>query len=329
MTDAPPSALDQGEHDVGGVFKNWWTGLHDAVSPPPSATPAAPATPASSAQQTVNNLHRVQTVISSAIGVVGLLKNAIDVGFAELTAPIAALFPAIPAATLGMPYLGIPHTHTHPPSLIPPAPPIPLPSIGTIMFGTNVRVLLNSMPAARAGDLGLAPTCGGLAPFFEINTGSSSVFIGGARAARMLDFCKVCTPAPGEAAPAAKFFSEFMQVAGFATATAGMAADIADEAVQDDAAMSAAKGLAAAMTAAQMANDAIRMAMAAMMGTDPGMPCTGNILMGQPTVMIGGFPMINIPNPVDILLGKLGRLKGSEEPEEPEEEGDEGAGGGC
>jgi uncharacterized Zn-binding protein involved in type VI secretion len=311
------------------VFTTWWSGLHDAVSPPPPPPGSPPAAPVPDAQQTVNNLHRVQTVISSAVGVVGLLKNAIDVGFAELTAPIAALFPAIPAATLAMPYLGVPHTHTHPPSLIPPAPPVPLPSIGVITFGPTLRVLINSMPAARAGDLGLAPTCGGLAPFFEITTGSSNVFIGGARAARVLDICKVCTPAPGEAAPAAKFFSEFMKVAGFATTATGMAADIADEAVQDDGAMAAAKGLAAAMAALQMANDAIRMAMSEMMGKDPGMPCMGAVMMGHPNVMIGGFPMINIPNPVDILLGKLGRLKAGEEAEEPEEEAAAGAGGGC
>jgi uncharacterized Zn-binding protein involved in type VI secretion len=206
---------------------------------------------------------------------------------------------------------------------------VPLPSIGTILFGTCVRVMLNGMPAARAGDLGLAPTCGGFAPYFEINTGSSNVFIGGARAARIGDFCKVCTPAPGEATAAAKFFSEFMTVAGFAVAGMDMATDIAEEAVDDDAAQAAAKGLAAAMMAAQIANDAIRLAIAAMMGTDPGTPNMGAVMMGQPTVMIGGFPMVNIPNPVDILMGKLGRLKGKTEPEEGEEEGSMGGKGAC
>ena len=318
MTADPEGALVQGAKDTGHVFTNWWTGLHDAISPPAPAPGSSPAPPASKAQQAVQTLRRVQTVVASAVGAIGLLKNAIDIGFAELTAPLAALFPSLPAATLTMPYLGVPHTHVHPPSLIPPAPPVPLPSIGTIMFGTCVRVPINGLPAARAGDLGLAPTCGGFAPFFEIVTGSSNVFIGGARAARIGDFCKVCTPAPEAASGAAKFFSTAMVAAGFIVSGLDAAADVGEASVDDDAAQSSAKALAATMTALQMANDAIRLAMAAMMGTDPGMPNQGAILMGHPNVLIGGFPMINIPNPIDILMNKLGRLTGKAEDEEGE-----------
>ena len=316
MTGDPEGALVQGAKDTGHVFTNWWTGLHDAISPPGPAPGSPPAPPASKAQQAVQTLRRVQTVVASAVGAVGLLKNAMDVGFAELTAPLAALFPSLPAATLTMPYLGVPHTHVHPPSLIPPAPPVPLPSIGTIMFGTCVRVPINGLPAARAGDLGLAPTCGGFAPFFEIVTGSSNMFIGGARAARIGDFCKVCTPAPEAASAAAKFFSTAMVAAGFVVSGLDVAADIGEASVDDDAAQASAKALAATMTALQMANDAIRLAMAAMMGTDPGMPNQGAVLMGHPNVLIGGFPMINIPNPIDILMSKLGRLTGKAEDEE-------------
>jgi uncharacterized Zn-binding protein involved in type VI secretion len=259
--------------------------------------------------------------------VIGLLKGALDTGFAELTSGIAAMLPSLPAATLSMPYLGVPHTHTHPPSLIPPAPPVPLPSIGTILFGCHVKTLINSIPAARAGDLGIAPTCGGLFPYFEITTGSSNVFIGGMRAARMGDFCKVCIPTPAEASAAVQAFAAFQQYAGVVVGALGIAADVMEEAVTDDAAMAAAKGLSAAMNAAQMASDAIRMAIAQLMGKDPGMPNQGNVLMGHPNVLIGGFPMVNIPNPVDVLLGKLSALKGKVEDEEGE--GGVGAKGPC
>ncbi len=263
------------------------------------------------------------------------VQSAMDTGFAELTQPLAAMLPALPAATLGMPYLGVPHTHTHPPSLIPPAPPVPLPSIGTILFGCHVRTLINGIPAARAGDLGLAPTCGGFTPFFEIVTGSSNVFIGGIRAARIGDFCKVCVvpdPAPS-AIPAGKFMAavgaaargagEVIGLAGQLTPFLSIAADEMEavEAVDDDAAMAAAKALSAAMQAAELVANAAKEAMAALMGKDPGMPTLGNVLMGQPNVLIGGFPMINIPNPAHALLSKLSRYRGSVRPE-----GGEGAG---
>jgi uncharacterized Zn-binding protein involved in type VI secretion len=326
-SDQPPGLLRTAAHDVGAGFSNWWTGLSNAVSPPPPAPGTPPAPPPTSGQQAAQTVRRIQTVAASALGAIGLLKGALDTGFAELTSGIAAMFPSLPAATLTMPYLGVPHTHTHPPSLIPPAPPVPLPSIGTIMFGTFQRVTINSIPSARAGDLGIAPTCGGLFPYFEITTGSSNVFIGGVRAARMGDFCKVCIPAPAEATGAVKAFAAFQQYAGFVVGALGIAADVTEAAVDDDAAMASAKALSAAMNAAQMASDAIRMAIAQLMGKDPGMPNQGAVLMGHPNVLIGGFPMVNIPNPVDMLLGKLSGLKGKEDEEEAE--GGVGAGGGC
>ena len=95
----------------------------------------------------------------------------------------------------------------------------------------------------------------------------------------------------------------------------------------DDAAIASAKAMSAAMNAAQMASDAIRMAIAALMGKDPGMPNQGAVVMGHPNVLIGGFPMVNIPNPVDVLLGKLAALKGKVK--KNEEEGGVGAKGPC
>jgi hypothetical protein len=65
------------------------------------------------------------------------------------------------------------------------------------------------------------------------------------------------------------------------------------------------------MNAAQMAADLAAKAMTKMMGKDPGIPpaSIGAVTLGMPTVLIGGFPMVNIPNPVDLLLGKLARYK--------------------
>src|SRR5690606_28552727 len=101
----------------------------------------------------------------------------------------------LPTATLGAPHLAPLHAHAHPPSLVPPAPPVPLPSIGMVMAACPVTVLVSGLPAARAGDVGLAPACGGLAPAFEVYAGSSQVFIGGSRAARILDITRHCNPA--------------------------------------------------------------------------------------------------------------------------------------
>src|SRR5262249_5598230 len=103
---------------------------------------------------------------------------------------IAKLFPPLPAATLAMPHLGIPHLHDHPPAL-----PIPLPSFGLLALAGSASVLINGIPAARAGGIGIAITCGTFSPPFQVVTGSSKVFIGGARAARMLDITMHCQPA--------------------------------------------------------------------------------------------------------------------------------------
>jgi hypothetical protein len=113
-------------------------------------------------------------------------------------------------------------------------------------------------------------------------------------------------------------------VAGMVAGLAGIVADAAEAAVDDDAAMASAKALAASMGAAQMAADAVAMALSQTMGIDPGiLPSTGALLVGHPTVLIGGFPMVDIPNPVDILLSKLSRFKGKSPKEEEEPESEE------
>jgi uncharacterized Zn-binding protein involved in type VI secretion len=214
-----------------------------------------------------------------------LYTNLVETGVAVATNAIAAMLPSFPAAQLGSLYVGAPHAHAHPPSLIPPAPPVPLPSMGAITLGTCVRVLVGGMPAARVGDLGMAPTCGGLAPYFTVFLGSSKVFFGGARAARMTDMCTVCSPGSPRS----------MSVLSLALATKGVIDDMAaaDKTAETDAAMGAAQALGAAMTAAQTAADAIAAVMTSLMGSDPAIPpkLPGFIMLGAPTVLVAGVPM--------------------------------------
>jgi hypothetical protein len=54
-------------------------------------------------------------------------------------------------------------------------------------------VLINNMPAARCGDMGLGVWCGGYFPMYEVFLGSSNVWIEGNRAARVgVDITKHC-----------------------------------------------------------------------------------------------------------------------------------------
>jgi RHS repeat-associated protein len=229
--------------------------VNATVAPFESAPPPGQGTATTIAQK-----------VGGALALVGAPAKIIDTAFAELTAPIAAMFPAMPAVTLGAMHVGPPHGHTHPPSLIPPAPtPIPLPSLGPVMGAGSITVLIGGMPAARAGDIGISVTCGSLAPPFEISTGSSNVFIGGARAARVMDITKHCNPA------AEGPFAIAMGVAG---AVVGAVAAPNTYAL------------------AQAAADAATLAMKLLCGKDPGIPPGMGALVGPPVpnVLIGGFP---------------------------------------
>lgn len=107
-------------------------------------------------------------------------------------------FPALPAVRVLDLDVGLPHAHGHPPNLTPPNPvPVPLPSTGPVLpipyVSGAATVLINGMPAGRCGDMGAAVWCGGFFPFFEIFLGSSSVWIEGARGARVgIDITKHC-----------------------------------------------------------------------------------------------------------------------------------------
>lgn len=247
-------------------------------------------------------------VMQQGIGAVMATLNApIDAfnhGFAHATASLAKAWPALPAATLQSPALGLPHAHAPLPTLTP--------VIGTVLAGCCMSVMIGGYPAARVGDMGINPTCLGLpVPGFEIFTGSSKVFIGGARAARMFDITKHCwPPAPrwrpnAAAAPvvrAANTAMKGMLVAGMSAQALGVAADAADSLIRDPA-LASAYALSAQTGAAQLAMDAAALVFAAMLGKNPciGSP-TGAITYGTPNVLIGGFP---VPSGLATLLRKL------------------------
>lgn len=289
-----------------------------------SSAASPPAHPPNAALQ-------LSDAIGTVVGVPMKGLNLLNEGFAKATNFIADALPAFPAATLLSVAIGMPHAHVaHPPSGPPPVPPTPLPPIGPVMFGTCVQVLINGKPAARCGDLGLNPTCCGLPPIFEVFTGSSNVFIGGRRAARVLDITYHCKPTPPEgseergAAAALAVAMKTAMIAGLVAqvaAVAGTAVEAGDP--TNSPAMSAALGMSSAMMAAQMASDLVAMAMGALMGKDPCVPpgTLGAITLNvSPDVLIGGFPMPSWMSVAQGLLKLIGGLRRGEE-------GDEGKSG--
>jgi uncharacterized Zn-binding protein involved in type VI secretion len=251
-----------------------------------------------------NPARRVEQVAGGILAAVNMPVELLNTGFAMATNFIAQALPSFPAATMTSLYVGPPHGHAHPPSLIPPNPvPVPLPSLGPVVLGTSVQVMINGFPAARSGDIGSAPTCCGFYPMYEIFLGSSKVFIGGTRAARMGDMCKACMPGMAGALRGA---AAAMAAAAQAVGLAGIVANAVEAGQASDPNMSAAMGMAASMGAAQMAADTAAMAVMAAMGSDPAVPPgPGALVMGQPNVLIGGFPM---PNLADVAAKAFGKL---------------------
>ncbi|MCX5544795.1 DUF6531 domain-containing protein [Paraburkholderia sp. CNPSo 3076] len=256
-----------------------------------------------------NTLDRVTNVVSGAVGSLGALDQLLNTGMAMI--PGANLVPGMPAAFIGVPHLGVPHAHAHPPS-----DGVPMPSCGVTIGSGCLSVLYGGMPAARVLDIGLAPTCGGFAPVFEICTGSSNTFIGGARAARMaLDLTRHCNPLGMSGAGHAEQDAEKASALKRAMHIAGMAAPVASGGLTAaDQAVDGAGAAAGEMTAAQTAADAIAMAMSNLMGKDPGVePGMGTLIDGDESVLIGGFPM---PDALAMLMLGWGLRKKAHAPED-------------
>ncbi|MCH9686424.1 MAG: hypothetical protein K0V04_33635 [Deltaproteobacteria bacterium] len=115
-----------------------------------------------------------------------------------LSQPFAMIpFPGFPAVRMLDVGFGVPHAHTHPPNLIPPAPPVPFPHPTVLtpipILSGGMHTAVGGLPAGRCGDMGLSGWCGGFFPLCEIFLGSASVWIEMARAARVgVDITKHC-----------------------------------------------------------------------------------------------------------------------------------------
>ena len=250
-------------------------------------------------------LHHVSEAVSALASLQSAPSQLLNTGIARI--PLLDKMPGMPAAVISAAHLGTPHAHDHPPS-----DGFPLPSIGATIGSGCLSVLIGGMPAARVMDMGIAPTCGGLTPYFDIETGSSNTFVGGMRAARMgVDMTRHCNPmghagksgeeAEDAAKPGEEAASEAAEVSSRAgwMGRAGKAWKIGNAAVGPASGAAAAasdakhdQALAAAMIAAQTAADAAMMLLGGLMGKDPGIePSMGMLLDGDPNVLIGGFPM--------------------------------------
>src|SRR5215475_7733873 len=287
----------------------------------PARSPNQPLPPPPNPARDVQNF--VGEVMSLAYKPLDLL----NFGAAKLTQGLSNALPSFPAARLFRDLvLGWPHSHPHPPTF-----GFPLPSIGPVICAGAVNVLINGLPAVRTGDVGFGVWCGGYYPLFEVFTGSSNVFIGGARATRrFIDFTKHCLPAlPGpEGLKAAreglkgisKLGKAMMALPLVMGALGGAAAlgdsigyqEMADSAesesdAKEAAAKAKAAGIEAEMAGLQMAADLAAMALSIGMGKDPGLTpfnCWGNFITGSSNVLIGGFPMPGW----DVILRGLGKL---------------------
>jgi uncharacterized Zn-binding protein involved in type VI secretion len=238
----------------------------------------------------------VQAALGGVLGVVGIAGELDNVGIALAANAVFGNGVGLPALTLGTMHVGPLHAHLHPPSCIPPAPPVPLPSLGTVSLATCASVLIGGLPAVRAGDMGVAITCGSLSPTFEVATGSSNVFIGGARAGRAMDLTMHCNPLQAIMPKAVKALVA-MGAAGAVLGAVGAATSAMDSsasAAEGNAAAAAGQALAAATGAAQAALDVAALALSMLAGKDPGIaPGIGMMVPTQGSVLIGGVPIPN------------------------------------
>jgi uncharacterized Zn-binding protein involved in type VI secretion len=298
-------------------FKAPFVSAAEAIDPKPVADglPPPPANPAKT----------FAAVTSAAISLIGMGAKLTNMGIAFVTSAIPSL--ALPAATLGTMYLGPPHGHLHPPSLVPPATvPAPMPSFGPITLGTSCKVLIAGFPAARCGDIAMAVTCGSIAPGAKVQTGSSKVFIVGKRAARVGDATTACV----KSGPL-DVFETAMWGARQAAAFAGIvAAEEAGEvaAASSDPFLAGAQMLAADTALKQLAMDAVAMAVNASIGSDPATPPAPGRLAAAPhaRVLIGGIPLPSYKDPAHGLFKKA-KNRWSNRKQKPQKvDGDSAAG---
>jgi uncharacterized Zn-binding protein involved in type VI secretion len=191
---AQAQATQQPE-DQGSAF-DVWTHTGQWQSSSPSAILQSMATQVSGLSKAKDAVGEAEGALATTGAVFSLLTSVEQ----TLSTPYSIYpFPGFPAVRIGDFAVGFPHAHAHPPN-------IPFPSFGPVIpipfLSGASRVLINGMPAARCGDLGIGVWCGGYFPMYEIFFGSSNVWIEGARAARIgVDLtlhCVFSTPKPSD-----------------------------------------------------------------------------------------------------------------------------------
>ncbi len=243
-----------------------------------------------------------------------------------ITGPLAIA--SLDAVAYGSYTLGMPHAHhLHPPSLTP-AGIIPLPSFGLFTIGGSYQTLINKRRAMRAGDIGFS-TCAGIPPLFAIYTGSSSVFVGGARAARTCDIVNHCHWTEPKTTPNSKLQNRMLMAGQWINRVMASiwligTTSVAIGAVKDGVeavkasqredktskAMSKALAVASLAAAAQVRSDLIAAAMSNMIGRDPCQPLKnfGMAIGPGSTVKIGGYPMPPWEAVFGFFFKRLGRV---------------------
>jgi RHS repeat-associated protein len=252
-------------------------------------------------------------VVQSLLAVAHVPGEVVDALVAGATSLVLPPGHGLPPASLCTLHIGLPHSH--PTNLT----GVPLPGIGPPQLVGALQVLLGGLPALRLGDVGFAPTCLG-SPTFQILTGSSNVFIGGKRAARIGDFTKHCPPPgiPEVASVVGEAFDAAMHglsVAAIATGAVAHGAALAS-AIEDDSAGSeevhelavAGAALALAGTLAQGAADLALGPLHQSIGLIPSASPGDGMLLGPPPirpVLVGGLPMPDLASAANAAVGRL------------------------
>ncbi|MBK9753415.1 MAG: PAAR domain-containing protein [Nannocystis sp.] len=282
---------------------------------------AAPTTPEEARERERGGLlGSAARVGGGLLGIVSTPGDLLDTVIAFEMKSISAAI-EWPAATDGTVHLGLTHSH-----LRGGVPTPALPSIGPVSLGTCLSVLIHGLPAARVGDLGTALSCGTFTPPYEITTGSSKVFISGARAARVFDLTRHCGTIDLKAAVPSLAKLAIEVVTSTAMDTVGIRSEqlaarasherseyaAEDAAAEPDTARAATlaadsrgHALAASLHGSQATANTVAMFARLLVGKDPGLPqCIGALTTGHADVLIGGFPV-----PASLELIKLGITK--------------------
>src|ERR1700722_7646878 len=86
--------------NVSTSFANVSKGWHEMLSPEP-APPAPPGHEAvQQAEKIAKDIRTVQQTLGGIMSLINLPKDMLDIGFANLTNPIAAMLPSMPSATI-------------------------------------------------------------------------------------------------------------------------------------------------------------------------------------------------------------------------------------